>query len=157
MTSPSFNVNIMNEGESKCSILNEKLSQGCSTNEGESKQSIVNENLSQSYSTNGNKSKRTIVNKTLSQNCSADEDELSSTEEYQSECAIEKQKDAKDEVPYYLTNYCNAFHVFQCRRNILDRLDMSYERACIAIQSRLSDSAIFDSEEQVDARSRTEE
>ena len=52
MTAPFSNVNVMNEGKSKQSIINEKLSESCSTNEGESKQSIVNEKLSESCSTN---------------------------------------------------------------------------------------------------------
>ena len=62
---------------------------------------------------NKRESKKSIVNETLSKNCSADEDELRSTEEYQSKCAIEKQKDANDEVPYDVTKYFNAFHVFE--------------------------------------------
>ena len=53
MTALYLNVNVTNEGESKCSIVNEKLSQSCSTNE--------------------NKSKHSIVNKPLLQKCSADE------------------------------------------------------------------------------------
>ena len=51
------------------------------TNEGESKRSIVNEKLSQSCFTNENKSERSIVNKPLSHNCSAEDNELSSTKE----------------------------------------------------------------------------
>ena len=31
-----------------------------------------------------------------------------------------------------MLKYFNAFNVFECRRNILDRLDVSYERACMA-------------------------
>ena len=46
--------------------------------------------------------------------------------------------------------YVNPFKLFECGRNILDRLDVSYERACIVIQSTISDSAYYDSEEQVD-------
>ena len=105
----------------------------------------------QSFSTNKNKLKRSIVNEALSWNCSADEDELSYTEEVESECANKKQTDAKDEVPYDVTKYFNIFHVFECSRNILDRLCVSYERACMAIQSTISDSAYYDSEEQVDS------
>ena len=52
MTAPYSNVNVTNEGESKRSILNEKLSQSCLTNENESKRSIVNKTVSQSCSTN---------------------------------------------------------------------------------------------------------
>ena len=98
-----------------------------------------------------NKWKRSIINETLSYNWSADEDELSSTEEEKSECAIKKPKYAKDEVPYDVTKYYNAFHEFEYGRNILDRLHVSYERACMMIQSTISDYAYYNSEEQVDA------
>ena len=80
------------------------------------------------------------------QNCSADEDELNSTEEDKSECAIKKQKSANNEVTSNVTNYLNAFNIFEWGINILDRIDVSYERACMAIQSTIRDSAYFDSE-----------
>ena len=86
-----------------------------------------------------------------------DEDELSYTEEDKSECAIKKQKDANNEVTYDVTKYFNAFNVFECRRNILGRLDVSYERACMEIQLTISDSEYFDSEEQVDTKIKSEE
>ena len=78
--------------------------------------------------------------------CSTDEDESKgiivekcSTEEDESECIhqnINKQKDAKngaeyeespvtDEVPIY-------FNMFKCGRNILNRVGVTYERACMA-------------------------
>ena len=63
-----------------------------------------------------------------------------------------RKKDAKNEVTYDVTNYFNSFNIFDCGRKFLDRLDVSYERACMAIQSAISDSTIFDSEEQVDAK-----
>ena len=53
--------------------------------------------------------------------------------------------------------YVNPFKLFECGRNILDRLDVSYERACIVIQSTISDSAYYDSEEQVDAKNNSKE
>ena len=49
-----------------------------------------------------------------------------------------------------MTNYFNNFHLFEWGRNILGRLDMSYERACMVIQSTISDSEYYNSEEQVD-------
>ena len=61
MNAPSLSVNVTNKGESKRSIVNEKLSQSCSTNE--------------------NKWKHSIVNEPLSRNISADENELRSTKE----------------------------------------------------------------------------
>ena len=67
---------------------------------------------------------------------STDEDESKgiiinnfSTEEDKSECAINKQRDAQKWVTYNVPRY---FNVFECERNILDILDVSYERACIA-------------------------
>ena len=84
------------------------------------------------YSTNEDESKGIIVNETLSQSYSTDEDELCSTEEDKSECTNTKTKDANNEVTYDVPKYFNSFNVFKCGRNILDRLDMSYERTCIA-------------------------
>ena len=56
-----------------------------------------------------------------------------------------------------MTKYFNAFHIFECGRNILDRIDVSYERASMAIQSTISNSAYFDFEEQVDAKIKSDE
>ena len=81
------------------------------------------------------------------QNCFADEDEWSSMDKEKSQFAIKKQKDANNEVTYDVTNYLNAFNIFECGRNLLDRLAVSHERACMAIQSKISDSAYFDYEE----------
>ena len=106
------NVNVTNEGESKLSIVNKKLSQSCSTNKNKSKHSIGSNTLSQRYSTNKNKSKRSIVNEPLSQNYSTDENELCYTKENKSECAIKKQKDANNEVASDVTNYFNVSNIF---------------------------------------------
>ena len=78
--------------------------------------------------------KRSIVNETLLQNCSVDKDKWSSTEEDKPECKIMKKKDTKNEVTYGVTNYFNAFTIFGCERNLLDRLDVSYEIAFMVIQ-----------------------
>ena len=77
--------------------------------------------------------------------------------EDESECGNKKQKYAKDDVPYDVTKYFNVFHVFECGRHLLDRLEVSYERACMSTQSTISNSTYFDSEEQVDARSKLNE
>ena len=77
-------------------------------------------------------SKRIIVNKNLSQRCYRAKVELCSTEEDKSECTITTQKCAKNEVTYDVPNYFNAFNVFKCRRNILDRIDVSCEKAYMA-------------------------
>ena len=104
----------------------------CSMDEDNSKGIIVQKPLSQSFSTDKYKSKGIIINKTLSQNCSTDKDKLFSTEEDKSECDIKKQKDANNEVTYDVPKYFNSFNVFKCGRNILDRLDVLYERSCMA-------------------------
>ena len=72
----------------------------------------MHKTLSQSFSTDEDESKGIIVNKNLLRSCSTDKDELFSTEEEKSECAIKKQKDAKNEVTYDMLNYFNAFNVF---------------------------------------------
>ena len=90
----------------------------CSTYKRKLKEFLVYEALSQIYSTYKYESKGIIVNK-----CSTEEDE--------SECVyknINKQKEESsftDEVPSY-------FNIFECCRDILNRLDMTYERACMA-------------------------
>ena len=108
MTAPYSNVNVTNKSESKRSVVDKNLSQSCSMKE--------------------NKSKRSIVNKTLSQNCSAKENELCFTKEDESECANEKQKDAKNEAACDVTNYFNVSNVFECGRK---NHDVSCERACM--------------------------
>ena len=39
---------------------------------------------------------------------------------------------AENEVTYDMLNYCKAFNVFEWVRKVLDRLDVPYERVCIA-------------------------
>ena len=83
--------------------------------------------------------------KTLSHSCSTDKDGLCSTEEDKSECAINKQKDANNEVTYDVPNYFNAFNVFKCGREILDRLEVSYERSCMATEIEIYFTKMLDS------------
>ena len=131
-TDPTLHVCSTDEDESKFFIVHKNLSQSCYTDEDKSKRIIVNKTLSQSCSKDEDKSKGIIVNETLSQSCSTDKEELCSTEEDKSECAITKQKDANNEVTYDVLNYFNTFDIFECGRKLLDRIDMSYERACMA-------------------------
>ena len=49
--------------------------------------------------------------------------------EDESECANEKQKDAKNEVAYDVTNYLNVSNVYKCGRN---NPYVQCERACMA-------------------------
>ena len=78
--------------------------------------------------TNKSELKRSIVNEKLSQNSSAKENELCFTKEDKPECANEKQKDAKNEVAYDVTNYLNVSNVFECGRK---NPDVPCERACM--------------------------
>ena len=103
-----------------------------STDKNESKGIIVHKHLSQNCSTDKDESKCSIVNKTLSQNCSADKEKVSSTEEDKSECTITEQRGVKNEVTYDVPDYFNVFNVFECGRKLLDKLDVSYERAYMA-------------------------
>ena len=79
--------------------------------------------------TNESESKRSIVNEKLSQKYSAKENELCFTKKDESECSNEKQKDAKNEVVYDVTNYLNVCNVWECGR---DNPDVQCERAFMA-------------------------
>ena len=101
--------------------------------------------MSHVCSTDKSNWKELIVNKSLSRICSTDEDESEGfivnecfTEEDKSECVhknINKQKDVNieaeyekysvtDEVPIY-------FNIFECGRNLFNKIDMTYDRACM--------------------------
>ena len=43
-----------------------------------------------------------------------------------------------------MQNYFNAFNVFKCGRKLLDRLDVSYERACMATEIKVYFAKILD-------------
>ena len=93
-------------------------------------------------SRNESKLKEFLVDKTLSQICSTDKDESKviivdkfSTEEGESECVcknIIKQKDANNQVEYEESSVTyevlRSFNIFECDRNILNRIDGTYER-----------------------------
>ena len=57
-------------------------------------------------------------------------------EEDESECVINRQKDANSETQYEESPVTHDvpiyFNVFECGRKLLNRLDVSYERACMA-------------------------
>ena len=96
------------------------ISHVCSKEESNLKEFIFDKTLSQIYSTDKDESKIIIVNK-----CSTKKDE--------SECvhkSINKQKDAKNEAEYEESSVTDEvpsyFNIFECGRNILNRLDMKY-------------------------------
>ena len=83
---------------------------------------------------NEGESKCSIVNETLSQNYSANVSELCSTEKDISEYTITEQKYAEYEESSATKEVPSYFNIFQCGGNLLDKPDVTYERACIANQ-----------------------
>ena len=89
-----------------------------------------------------------LVDKTLSQICPTDDEESKgltvenvSTEEEESECVhknINKQKYANNETEYETSSVTHEvpsyFNIFECVGNIFNRLDVTYERACMDTQ-----------------------
>ena len=98
----------------------------CSTEERELKDFLFDKTLSHICCTDEDKSKGIIINE-----CSTEEDK--------SECVdinTNKQKEANNEAEYEessvtheVTIYVN---IYECGRSILNRLDMTYELACMA-------------------------
>ena len=102
MTSPSSNLNV--------------------TDEDESKEIIVHETLLENNSTEISESERNIVNGTLSQNNSADVTENTITELKDEE---HKEHSVTEKVKIY-------FNIYKCGRNLLDRLGVKYQREFMA-------------------------
>ena len=98
----------------------------CSTDESELKYFLVDETLSQIYSTDKDESKVIIVNK-----CSTQEDKSKFVQKN-----INKQEDANNDTEYEEYSVTDEvliyFNMFKCGRNILNGLDVTYERACMA-------------------------
>ena len=98
----------------------------CPTDKSKLKEFLVNENLLQISYMDKDESKGITIDKY-------------STEEDKSECVqkdINKQKDAKNEaeyeeysVPHEVPIY---FNIFKCGGNLLNRIDVTYEQACMA-------------------------
>ena len=79
----------------------------------------MHETLSENSSTDVSKSERNIVNKTLLQNNSTDVSENTITELKYEE---HKEPSVNQKVKIY-------FNIFKCGRNILDQLDVTYQRS----------------------------
>ena len=92
------------------------------TDEDESKEIIVYETLSENSFTDVSESERNIVNKTLSQNDSADV----------SDNNITKLKDEEHKEPSVTEKVTIYFNRFECGRNLLDRLDVTYKQVFMA-------------------------
>ena len=106
MTAPSSNVNV--------------------TDEEKSKQIIVHKTLSEKNSTDVRESERNIANKTLSENNSVDVPENIITELQDEE---HKEHSVTEKVKSYL-------NIYECGRNLLDQLDVTYERAFMATSAQ---------------------
>ena len=102
MTAMSLNVNATDEDESKRIIVHEVLSENCSTNVSESKKNIVNKNLLQ--------------------NNYADVSEYTFT----------KLKEKKYKEPSVTEEMTNYFNIFECGRNLLDKLKITYQEVFMA-------------------------
>ena len=106
------------------------ISHDCDLEKSESKGILADENLLQVCSADKSKSK----------SVNADE---SSTKESESECVhqnINKLKDAKNEAEHEETLVTDnpvvketiCFNIFECGNNLLNKLDATYERSCMA-------------------------
>ena len=82
----------------------------------------MHKTLSENTSTDVSKSERNIVNATLSQN--------NSTEV--SENTITELKDEDHKEPSVTEKVTNYFNIFECGRNLLDKLYLMYQRALVA-------------------------
>ena len=92
------------------------------TEKDESKEIVVHETLLENSSRDVSESERNIVNKTLSQNNSADISENNIME-------LKYEDDKEPSVTDKVTSY---FNIFECGRNLLDQLDVTYQQAFIA-------------------------
>ena len=99
MTAPSLNVNVTDKDESKRIIVHKSLSDNCSTDVNESERNIVNKSLSQKNSANV------------------------------SEYTIKELKGKEYNEPSLTKEVNIYFNIFKCGRNLLDRLDVTYQRA----------------------------
>ena len=79
----------------------------------------MNKSLSENCSTGVSKSKRNIVNKTLSQKNPTNVSEYTITE----------LKDKEYKEPSLTKEVKRYFNIFKCGRNLLDQLDVMYQRA----------------------------
>ena len=101
-TAPSSNVNVTDEEESKEIILHETLSENQYKDISESECNIVNENVSQKNS--------------------ADVPDN----------VITELKDDEHKEPSVNGKVTSYFNIFECGRNLLDQLDVTYQRAFMA-------------------------
>ena len=92
------------------------------TDKYESKEIIVHETLSENLSMDVSESECNIVHETLSQNNSSDVPTN----------AITELKDDEYIEPSLIDKGSSYFNIFECGRNLLDQLDVTYQRAFTA-------------------------
>ena len=92
------------------------------TDEYKSKEVILHKNLSENQSMDVSESECIIAHKTLSQNNSSDV----------SANVITELRDDEHKNPSVIQKGKFYFNIFDCGRNILDQLDVTYQRACMA-------------------------
>ena len=92
------------------------------TDEDEPKEIIAHQILSENNSKNVRKSERNIVNKTLPQKNSA----------YVPVINITELKDEEHKEPSVTQKRKSYFNIFKCERNLLDQIDVTYQRAFMA-------------------------
>ena len=96
------------------------------TDQDESKEIIMRETLSKNQSKDVNESKCNIVHETLSQNNYKDVPDH----------VITEQKEYEHKEPSVTEKLTSYFNIFECRRNLLDRLDVTYQRAFMATSAQ---------------------
>ena len=96
------------------------------TDEDESKETIVHETLLQNQSKDVSESECNIVHKTLSQN----------NYEYVPDNVITELKDYEHKEPSATEKVTSYFNIFECVRNLLDQLDVTYQRAFMATSAQ---------------------
>ena len=92
------------------------------TEEDESKEIIMHETLSDNQSMNVSESECNIVHKTILQNNSSDVPTN----------VITELKDDDYKEPSVIEKGTSYFNVFECGRNLLDQLEVTYQRAFMA-------------------------
>ena len=114
MTDPSSNINVTFEEESKGIIMHKTLSENSSTDV--------------------RKWERNIINETLLQNNSAN----------LSENTITELKDEEHKEPSVTEKVKSYFNIYKCGRNLLDRLDVTYQREFKATPTEKYYNALLD-------------
>ena len=96
------------------------------TDKDESKEIIMHKTLSENQSKDISESKFNIIHETLSQNNSVDVPENVITE-------LKQDEHKEPSVTKKVTSY---FNIFECGRNILDQLDVTYQQAFMATSAQ---------------------